>query len=112
MTGLNRREFAESVMTAALVPLLGVAPLSAGWWQGVSPTLAAVPPDGDLDALAGALAAVVRSQYGERLTEADVTIITRQIRAALDRAEQMRKVHLANGDEPDFAFSAPGDGPR
>ena len=111
MTALSRREFAESVVTAALVPLLGsgMAPLPLGWWQAAGASGAAL--DGDQDTLAQALAGVIRAQYGERLVEADLATITRQIRNALDRAEQMRKVELANGDEPDFVFSAPGDGP-
>jgi hypothetical protein len=115
MRALNRREFAESVMTAALVPLLGtgVAPLPSGWWQGAS-SAAGTPPslDGDLDTVAQSLAGVIRAQYGDRLGDADIAAITRQIRSALERAEQMRKVDLANADEPDSVFSAPGDAPR
>ena len=102
MTEMNRREFAESVLTAALVPMLGVAAqvLPIGWW---SPGTAVT----DLDGLADALAGVVRAQYAERLTPEDLATVTRQIRTALARAEDMRKVELANGDEPDFVFAAP-----
>ena len=112
---LNRRAFAESLLTAALVPLLGAgaAPIPSGWWQAVSPGLnGAAVADGDLDSLAQALAGAIRAQYGDRLGEADIAAITRQIRNALERAEQLRKVDLANGDEPDFVFAAPGDSPR
>lgn len=52
-------------------------------------------------------------QYGDRLSEADLAVVTRQIEAGLERAEKVRKVPLANGDEPDFVFSAarePGTG--
>jgi hypothetical protein len=108
MTEMNRREFAESVVVAALVPMLGTVTLGApaGWWT--TPAIRdALSPGGDLDAVADALAAVVRSQYGERLGAEDLTAVTRQIRAALGRAEQMRAVELANGDEPDLVFSAP-----
>ncbi len=111
MKELNRREFAESVMTAALVPLLGgaVVPAPAGWWQALAAPAAGGSPalGDDLDAMAESLAGVIRAQYGARLSEADVATVTRQIRNALERAEQMRKVDLANGDEPDFVFSAP-----
>jgi len=109
---MNRREFAESVMTAALVPWLGPAVVPpAGWWEapasaGVRTALAAAAGP---DAVAEALAGVIRAQYGSRLGEADLAAVTRQIRATLDRAEQMRKVDLANGDEPDFVFTAPWD---
>ncbi len=112
---MNRREFAESVMTAALVPLLGPAVVpSPGWWDapasaGARTALAAA--DG-LDAAAEALAGVVRALYGSRLDDADMAAITRQIRAALGRGELMRKVDLANGDEPDFVFTAPWDTAR
>ena len=77
MSGLSRREFTESVMTAALVPLLGtgVAPLPAGWWQAAAGPAGALL-DGDLDGQARALAGVIRAQYGERLNEADLTAIT------------------------------------
>ena len=103
MSDMNRREFAGSVMLAALLPVLGAGrvPLETGWWE---PALA-VADDG-VDALASALGQVVRAQYGSRLSEADLATITRQIRNGLERAAQVRKVDLANGDEPDFVFSA------
>ena len=109
MPDMSRRDFAESVMTAALVPLLGagVVPLAPGWWERGAPATAAALRAGELDALAEALAGALRVQYGDRLSEADIATVTRHVRAALDRAEQMRKVELANGDEPDFVFAAP-----
>ena len=64
MTDINRREFAGSVLLAALAPVLGIgaAPVERGWWEP------AVEQAGDdLDALAKALAEVVRVQYGDRL---------------------------------------------
>ena len=115
MKELNRREFAESVM-AALVPLLGagVGPLPGAWWDAAASAgaKAAGSAAGDLDAVAQSLAGVIRVQYGSRLGDADLATITRQIRAALERAEQMRQVELGNGDEPDFVFAAPGDAPQ
>ena len=104
MTDINRREFAGSVLLAALAPVLGIGatPVERGWWEP------AVEQAGDdLDALAKALAEVVRVQYGDRLGAEDLATITRQIRTGLGRAEEMRKVELANGDAPDFVFSAP-----
>jgi hypothetical protein len=105
---MNRREFAESVMLAALVPALGAGAVSMGK-AGWEPALAAAGDD--IEALAEALGEVVRAQYGSRLTKSELTTIIRQIRNGLERAEAMRKVELANGDEPDFVFSAyRGDG--
>jgi hypothetical protein len=103
MIDLNRREFAGSVLLAALAPVLGIgaAPSREDWW---APAVAQAGDD--LDKLAEALAEVVRVQYGDRLGPEDLKTITRQIRTSLGRAEEMRKVELANGDEPDFVFSA------
>ncbi len=92
------------MLLAALTPVFGVGtvPLRQGWWEH-----AIAPAGDDLDALAKALAEVVRVQYGDRLEPEDLATITRQIRTGLGRGEEMRKVELANGDEPDFVFSAP-----
>lgn len=112
MSGVSRREFAGSALTAVLVPLLGGAtgPLPAGWWEALpAPALPDATAAGQsLDALAEALAGAVRVQYGTRLSAGDLATVTGQIRSALERAEQLRKVELANGDEPDFVFGAPG----
>lgn len=109
MMPISRRQFAESVAVTALVPFLGagLVPLRPGWWE--IPKGATAPPAGDLDAVAEALARAIRTQYGSRLSAADLASVTRQIRNALERAETMRAVELANGDEPDFVFSPPGD---
>lgn len=103
---MNRREFAESLALAALAPLLpGTAsPLR------LPTTVAAAEDPG---ALAKALAGVLRAQYGDRLGAADLATVTRQIEASLERSAKIRKIPLANGDEPDFVFSAvraPSDG--
>jgi hypothetical protein len=33
-------------------------------------------------------------------------VVTRQIETGLERADKIRKAALANGDDPDFVFSA------
>jgi hypothetical protein len=104
---MNRREFAEAIALAALVPVLGTGaapirwpgPLAAG---APAAGLAAYAPS----ALAKALAGVIRAQYGGRLSESDLAVVTRQIENGLERAEKVRKAALSNGDEPDFVFSA------
>jgi hypothetical protein len=103
MIDLNRREFAGSILLAALAPVLGIEAMPArhGWWES-----AVERAGGDLDKLAAALTECVRVQYGDRLGPEDLKTITRQIKTGLTRAEEMRKVELANGDEPDFVFSA------
>jgi hypothetical protein len=106
MSEMNRREFAEAIALAALVPMLGagVGPIR---WPG---PLAATPAAGlgarEPSALAKALAGAIRAQYGDRLTEADLAVVARQIETGLERAEKVRKAALSNGDEPDFVYSA------
>jgi hypothetical protein len=101
---LSRRSFAESLAAAALAPLIGVRPETirlAGWSPAASPEVLE-----DTGALAKALAEVIRRQYGSRLSAEDLATVTRQIQTGLERVDQLRKVELANGDEPDFVFSA------
>ncbi|HEY7612789.1 MAG TPA: hypothetical protein VH764_07335 [Gemmatimonadales bacterium] len=100
MTELSRRDFAEAIALAGLAPFLGVAP---GPMRLPPLEPAAVE---DLPSLAKALAGVIRAQYADRLTEADLATIARQIESSLERAAKVRKVALANGDEPDFVFAA------
>ena len=107
MSEMNRREFAEALALAALVPVIGTGtgPIR---WPGAFPTGA--PAAGlashEPSALARALAGVIRAQYGDRLSEADLAVVTGQIENGLERADKIRKVTLTNGDEPDFVFSA------
>jgi hypothetical protein len=93
MSEMNRREFAECLALAALAPVLGtgVAPLGL---PGLEVAAA------DSGALARALAGAIRAEYGDRLSDPDLAVITRQIEAYLERAATLRKVRLANGDAP------------
>ncbi|HEU4681619.1 MAG TPA: hypothetical protein VFS51_07740 [Gemmatimonadales bacterium] len=104
MNELSRRSFTESLALAALAPLIGVRPETIrlpGWSDAASPTVMADP-----GALAQALAEIIRHQYGSRLSTSDLTAITVQIQAGLERADELRAVNLANGDEPDVVFAA------
>jgi hypothetical protein len=107
MSEISRRAFAESLALAALAPMLGAHLAPTRWPPAAAPAL---PPAGTLahepGALAKALAGVIRAQYGDRLSEADLAVVTRQIESGLERAEKVRTPALANGDEPDFVFSA------
>ena len=100
MSELSRREFAEAIAFVSLVPFLGDRARLTG--------LPALEPGAgvqDPTSLAKALADAIRAQYGDRLSDTDVGVITRQIQATLERAAKVRKVPLTNGDEPDFVFS-------
>jgi hypothetical protein len=106
---VNRREFAESVALAALAPLLGsgTVGLRLGPLVGTdAATDALLAASDEPSALARALAEAIRIQYGGRLQAGDLDTITKQIQASLERAALIRKLDLANGDEPDFVFSA------
>jgi hypothetical protein len=106
MSEMNRREFAEAVALAALAPVLGsgIGPIR---WPALGTGAASARLVGaEPSVLAKALAGAIRAQYGDRLSEADLAVITRQIEAGLERADKIRKATLANGDEPDFVFSA------
>jgi hypothetical protein len=102
VTALSRRTFAESLALAALAPILGVSPerIATLEWRGVQAELA--PPG----ALAKALTEAIRAQYRSRLSAKDLATISQQIQSGLERVEKLRKVSLANGDEPDFVFTA------
>ena len=106
MSEISRREFAESLAVAALAPMLGPRLGPIRWPAAATP---APSPAGILPhepgALAKALAGVIRAQYGDRLSEADLAVVTRQIENGLERAEKVRHSALANGDQPDFVFS-------
>ncbi len=103
--GITRRLFAESLALAPLAPGLGFHPRSLDLpWDGNAVPLAL---EGDEPgALAKALAGAIRAQYGARLSRADLATVTRQIQTGLNRAAQIHRIDLANGDEPDFVFSA------
>jgi hypothetical protein len=108
---VNRREFAESVALAALAPLLGAGGSGLGMSLGSllgsdAAADALLAASDEPSALARALAEAIRIQYAARLQAGDLDTITRQIQASLERAAQIRKLDLANGDEPDFVFSA------
>jgi hypothetical protein len=97
---MSRREFAEAIALVSLIPLLDDR---AG--LATFPAFDSVAGLEDPASLAKVLAGAIRVQYRDRLSEADIGVITRQIQSSLERAAKVRKVPLTNGDEPDFVFS-------
>jgi hypothetical protein len=85
-----------------LAPLIGARPESIrlAQWETTLPPGAVAEPG----ALAKALTEVIRAQYGSRLSPKDLSTIAQQIQNGLVRVDQLKKVNLANGDEPDFVF--------
>ena len=100
MSEMSRREFAEAIALVGLIPLLGDRAGLASL-----PAHQSVAGLEDPASLAKTLAGAIRVQYGDRLSEADMGVITRQIQSSLERAAKVRQVPLTNGDEPDFVFS-------
>jgi hypothetical protein len=109
MSDISRRSFAESLAAAALAPLIGSPPeiIRLPRWTGGIEAVSKDP-----GALAKSLTEVIRAQYGSRLSSEDLVGIARQIQAGLERVDQLKKVELANGDEPDFLYVAPRRAPR
>jgi hypothetical protein len=114
--GLARRRL------LGLLGLAGVAPL---WWAGAraadeppkpgaaraAPATPAAPPPAGAPAEgpsqdAVELAGLARRRYGAYLDEDRIQELTARIDGNLKSAEALRKVKLANADEPDFTFRA------
>ena len=97
---MNRRAFAESLALAALAPALGV-PANSLRLAGSSKQSPIVSGDGhspvaggDVEnaaTLAGTLMAIIRLEYGERLSAADLAGVAEQIRVGLERADLIRQ---------------------
>jgi hypothetical protein len=106
MSEMSRRDFAESLALAALAPMLAPALGPVRWPSAAAPVISPAGLSGhEPGALAKALAAAIRAQYGDRLSEADFAVVTRQIENGLERAEKLRSVVLPDGAEPAFVFS-------
>ena len=104
---LSRRAFAARIamLSAASFILADLPPLTAA-----EPGAVATPPrprqDPEPSALARTLAETVRLRFPDRLTEEQLATITRSIDSRLRGLEQLYRVSLSNGDEPDFVFAA------
>jgi hypothetical protein len=90
----TRRQFTLGL--AAVVPLLAGAQ-----------TPAAAPKSEPRTATA-ALADLVQTRFGKHLTKEQRKSVRASIRHRVSAAERLRKVKLANADEPSFTFLADG----
>ena len=84
---------------AALAQALPSPPPAAG---STPPTAAPKPPSDE----ARALAEVVRLRYGADLTAPQLRAIAEDLDDRLEGGRALRKLALANGDEPDATFHA------
>jgi hypothetical protein len=97
--GPSRRDFATALALAALAP--------AG--ASAAGPKAAPPPEKETDPLAAAaraLADLVRARHGKHLSDEQLKRVRASIHGHLASGRRMRRVKLANGDEPAFTFSA------
>ena len=53
-----------------------------------------------------ALAGVVRAQFGQHLSEDELTQIGKDLQEWVPAVERLRQFKLVNSDEPDFSFSS------
>jgi len=114
--GSTRREFARTLAALAALPFLGAGKGSGSAEKATSApalnlltmaaeVMQAQAPEKPLPE-AEALAEVARIQYGKNLTDDQMVEIKRSLSGRFRAAEAMKKIKLANGDEPAFIFSA------
>src|SRR5262249_27171156 len=114
--GNTRREFAKTLAALAALPLMGAGKALGNterppYATAVNPsTMApAIPqaqaPEKPLPE-AEALADVARILYGKNLNDDQMAEVKRSLSGRFRAAEAMKKIKLANGDEPAFIFSA------
>jgi hypothetical protein len=114
--GTTRREFARTLAAIATTPFLfsGLAGARTRELAAADPPdlLALIPaqpqaqpPEKPLPE-AEALAELARIQYGKNLSDDQMAEVKRSLSSRFRASEAMKKIKLANGDEPAFIFSA------
>jgi len=100
---ISRRAFAERLALAAAAPFV-LADLSPEV-QSVAEKANGGEAQAEPSALAKALAEGIRLRWPDRFTPEDLAAITRSIDGRLRGLEQLYRVPLTNGDEPDFVYA-------
>ena len=97
----HRRSFLKSLAAAPLLPaaLAQVAP------NPTAPTPAPSPSDAP-SPMAESLAEAARHRFGAHFEAGDMDEIRKAIHGNLQAADRLRKVKLANSDEPVTVFAA------
>lgn len=90
MMKTDRRRFAQALAIAALTPDVARALQPAGGSED--------PPHMQAE--------LVRAEFGQFLSGDDVARIRKDFAESAPFLQKFRDVKLANGDEPDFTFSA------
>jgi hypothetical protein len=95
MSQPDRRDFILGA--AAGIPIVGAALASEA---------RADEPADPLGEAARLLAEAVRARHGKRIDEASFKSIQQKIRGQLSTGDVLKRVPIANSDEPDFTFQA------
>lgn len=95
----TRREFARSLAIAGALARVTV-PLAA------ADILAQTPPTPPPSPLGKALTEVVRASYAQHLDDAELARVDKDFQEYAAMLDRLRKVKLANADEPDFTFAS------
>jgi len=112
--GTSRRGFAKAIAAAAAaaaapaaLPSFADSPAPT---PTVTPTVTPSPTPAPPSSAAEALTEVVRVRWGKNLSGEQLGEIAKAIDGRLKASDAMKKVPLANGDEPDVLYSAGGEG--
>jgi outer membrane receptor protein involved in Fe transport len=109
-SGTSRRAFARALAAAAaapaLLPAVALAQAAPSATPTAAPTPTPIPTPEAPSSVAEALTEVVRIRWGKHLSGEQLADVAKALDGRLKGAEAMKKVKLANGDEPDFVFTA------
>lgn len=113
MTGMSktsRRRFAKSLAVAGAIAPLAVSDLLAQTPPASPAPVVAPPPAADpapeFSRFGKALTEMVRANYGEHLSEAEIEKLHADFQRFAPYVERFRKFPLTNADEPDFTFAS------
>jgi hypothetical protein len=100
----TRRDFAKHLAALAVTPLAAV-PARSEVDDPPPATPKPTPPD-PATATADALLEVVRIRYGKHLNDEQLKAVHKSLQRGAASSAALRRIPLANGDEPSFTFHA------
>ncbi|HUP60463.1 MAG TPA: hypothetical protein VNA69_08615 [Thermoanaerobaculia bacterium] len=90
MSRSSRRHFAKLVVV----------------WSAATPVAAVLRDPTAATGVAALHTDVVKREFGQHLTEADLAALAKQLQERAAQIETLRRFKLQNSDEPDVTFSA------
>lgn len=112
MSKTSRRRFAKSLAAAGAIAPFAVTELLAQTPPPPPPPAPAAapapaaPPPTEPSRFGKALTEMVRANYGEHLSEAELEKIDGDFQRFAPYVERFRQFTLVNADEPDFTFAS------